>query len=109
MTDKELLELAAKAAGIRKDDSAYNGGGKDNTGFDIMGNMVLDWHNNERWNPLTDDGDKYRLERDLKMSINRDIGTVRCKGHTESFTVGDNASEAYAIVRAAAEIGKEMK
>ena len=31
MTDRELLELAARAAGLEKDDSPYNGGGSGTT------------------------------------------------------------------------------
>lgn len=42
MTDHELLELAAKAVGIKIDKSPYNGGGSGNDGFDIAGNAVLD-------------------------------------------------------------------
>jgi len=61
MTDRELLELAAKAAGIKIDKSEFNGGGRGNTGFDMLGNAVLDWHDGKKWNPLTDDGDALRL------------------------------------------------
>lgn len=61
MTDHELLEASAKAAGLVIDKSPYNGGGAGNTGFDMLGNAMLDWHNNVRWNPLNDDGDAFRL------------------------------------------------
>ena len=56
-SDRRLLELAAKAAGLRIDKSKYNGGGSNNTGFDMDGNAMLDWHNNVIWNPLTRGGD----------------------------------------------------
>jgi hypothetical protein len=69
MDDKTLLELAAKAAGIKIDKSETNGGGRGNTGFDVMGNAVLDWHNNVRWNPLTDDGDALRLAVKLQIQV----------------------------------------
>ena len=61
MTDKEILELAAKAAGVKIDKSPYNGGGFGNTGFDLLGNAMLDWHNDKRWNPLENDADAFRL------------------------------------------------
>lgn len=68
-TDHELLERAAKAAGLVIDKSPYNGGGSGNTGFDILGNAMLDWHNGVKWNPLTDDGDAFRLAAKLEMEI----------------------------------------
>ena len=48
MTDRELLELAAKAAGIEV--------------FWLAGwNLLVSKRNNQAWNPLTDDGDALRL------------------------------------------------
>lgn len=112
MTDRELLKLAAKAVGIKKDDSPYNGGGFGNDGFDIMGNMVLDWHNSRRWNPLTDDGDALRLAVQLFQDI-------KFWYFDNSISVGNSlrvprgadpvADARRAIVRAAAEIGRNMK
>lgn len=69
MDDQELLELAAKAAGIKIDKSSHNGGGSNNTGFDMLGNAVLDWHNGTKWNPLTDDGAALRLAVVLGIDI----------------------------------------
>lgn len=116
MTDKELLELAAKAAGIKKDDSPYNGGGFGNDGFDCMGNMMLDWHNNKRWNPLTDDGDALRLAVRLCFSIKQSTSVIEVtigKDLIHHFVALEktNRLEATrrAIVHAAAEIGKAMK
>lgn len=61
MDDRTLLELAAKAAGL-KIDKSWDGSVSDRgSGFDIAGNVVLDWHNGTTWNPLTDDGDALRL------------------------------------------------
>lgn len=113
MTDRELLELAAKAAGLKIDRSPYNGGGSGNTGFDMMGNAVLDWDNNERWNPLTDDGDALRLAVKLNMELvvpngGKDVYAGRLL--LDAFEpVNDDAYAATrrAIVRAAAAIGKE--
>ena len=54
-TDRELLELAAKAAGYKV---AWEGGGT--TGWMAGGT----W-----WNPLTDDGDALRLAVKLEMDV----------------------------------------
>jgi hypothetical protein len=92
MTDKELLELAAKAAGIDY------------------------WRVQEgrsSWNPLTDDGDALRLAVNLRIDIHNDhhgcevrwgIGEHLWENHTTEI-----AATRRAIVRAAAEIGKGMK
>jgi hypothetical protein len=67
--DKQLLERAAKAAGITIDKSETNGGGRGNTGLDIMGNAVLDWHNFITWNPLSNDGDAFKLAVKLGIKV----------------------------------------
>lgn len=102
MTDRELLELAAKAAQI----------------------MVNPWHEKyglllsdfdfEPWNPLTDDGDALRLAVKLGVDIYVDEGKsevwVTESNHPiEHFDNDHYAATRRAIVRAAAEIGKEMK
>jgi hypothetical protein len=69
MTDRELLEKAARAAGMIIDKSPYSGGGTGNTGFDAAGNAVLDWHNGQTWNPLRDDGDALRLAVKLGLRV----------------------------------------
>lgn len=63
MSDAELLALAAKAARIVLDTSTQNGC------FDVCGNAVLDWHNGTTWNPLTDDGDAFRLASALGLVV----------------------------------------
>jgi len=107
MTDRELLELAAKAAGL---DYFIDG--------DAIVERFPDGH--AEWNPLTDDGDALRLAVKLRMSIYfheynavnvsylTGKGTVRC--WTKYFNA-DNAEELVrrAITSLAAEIGKEMK
>lgn len=103
MSDRELLELAAKAAGLKKDDSPYNGGGAGNNGFSITGDMVLDWHNNKRWNPITDDGDALRLAVKLRLTVETDICFAEVPYEMQC------EATRRAIVRAAAEIGKAMK
>jgi hypothetical protein len=113
MSDCELLELAAKAAGIVIDKSPFNGGGKDNDGFDLMGNAVLDWHNNKTWNPIIDDGDALRLSVKLCLKIehHEDSVVVWSDYIGTGFIPYDGnpcAATRRAIVRAAAEIGGDM-
>lgn len=112
MSDRELLELAAKASGLKIDKSATNGGGRLNTGFDCMGNAVLDWHNSKRWNPLTDDGDALRLAVKLRLDITFGRFGIYA-GKTLEDTCHrvpsyDSEATRRAIVRAAAEIGRAM-
>ena len=119
MTDKELLEFAAKAAGLKKDDSPYNGGGHGNDGFSITGAMMLDWAKNKQWNPLANDGDALWLavKVGLDVWIDQDCCEVffgrNLGGNlmaSEIFGAGDrHAATRRAIVRAAAKIGKAMK
>ena len=104
MTDRELLELAAKAVGLPE--CGWMGPAfmyvKDNTFTD--------------WNPLTDDGDALRLAVVLKMRIGINsipVGYVvvmsddPLRKDTHEL-IGDDpyAATRRAITRAAAEIGK---
>jgi hypothetical protein len=103
MTDKELLELAAKAAGITLD-------------FTVRGDYPP-YYVNERgghtsWNPLTDDGAALRLVVNLELSVVFGANYVIVDGNQHP-TV-NNANDPYAatrraIVRAAAEIGKQKE
>lgn len=62
-TDKELLELAAKAAGLNLDWDSY-------TAMNLHRPMAsfgeANWF---AWNPLTDDGDALRLAVKLGMKV----------------------------------------
>lgn len=90
MTDRELLELAAKAAGLRVNfhpTASYN------------------------WNPLTDDGDALRLAVTLGLVVDcsRPSAGEPFKHHVIWIDGPcDNAATRRAIVRAAAEIWKAM-
>lgn len=107
MTDKELLELAAKAAGI--DLVSWGKPLK----FAVKGSTPV-----QLWNPLTDDADALRLA--VKLSLWVSVGSVEhILSTTEASTEqGHRAIEPHegdpytatrrAIVRAAAEIGKAM-
>jgi hypothetical protein len=103
MTDKELLEFAALAAGIEIIQWSGRDVGQESAaimphGFD--------------WNPLTDDGDALRLAVKLDMTfvvdVNDEISVcVGQSGFLRQETDGDPyAATRRAITRAAAEIGK---
>jgi hypothetical protein len=96
-TDRELLELAAKAGGFREYDEHY-----------------------VPWNPLDDDGDALRLAVKLMLHIGVNPGNkVFCSPtYSDKPTVHEScelrgiqdpyAATRRAIVRAAAEIGRNM-
>ena len=99
MTDNELLQLSAKAAGVE----FYIG----IDGLSYKEGSIT------HWNPLTADGEALRLAVKLQMVI----GIYPTKTNVTADGVfleefhGNNSSSATrrAIVRAAAEIGKGMK
>jgi hypothetical protein len=101
MTDRELLEAAAKAAGYVHHVSP----------IDPQQHRPQHWTG---WNPLTDDGDALRLavKLELQLDLRHSFHTVRVYGAAEGRIdeSGDPlAATRRAIVRAAAAIGKEMK
>lgn len=90
MTDRELLELAAKAAGVDVRDvrATY-----------------------EPWDPLSNDGEAFQLMVTLGLEVGvHNFIDVRKMGSLEYVTepAGDNPANATrrAIVRCAAEIGR---
>ena len=107
MTDRELLELAAKAAGIEYDFICPTGAhcGDVSTMQDFF------------WNPLTDDGDALRLA--VKLGIVVSAGSKEnkfvCANPDSKAQILEErrpdpfAATRRAIVRAAAEIGEEVK
>lgn len=109
MSDKELLELAAKAVGVavvRWNDGLepYSSG----LGF------ILD--SGRLWNPRTNDGDGARMEAALGIHVAWHSDGVVCglrwAGSTELFddNGGDKqASRRMASLRVAAEHGKAMQ
>ncbi|MEY5099615.1 MAG: hypothetical protein RJA36_2334 [Pseudomonadota bacterium] len=97
--DRALLEAAARAAGYSVVPYTWNRGtGWDHDGFRLAGQGDMEW------NPLEDDGDRYRLARTLGLRIDFQLRRVlNRKGQT--FDWGDHPQlddEAHAIVRAAA-------
>ena len=107
MTDRELLEAAARAAGIDRfsfdghDDYIVDPSYIDADGFPVV------------WDPLTDDADAFRLAVKLRINVQfqgSSESTLRViAGDTRAwakFYDGDIASATRrAIVRAAAQIG----
>lgn len=96
--DRELLELAAKAAGLEFDFCRPDLGG-----CLIRKGQISCW-----WNPFTDDGDAFRLAHAVPMIVTP--GTARLlDGRLFGVDNKDVAATRRAIVRAAAEIGRNMK
>ena len=110
-SDRELLELAAKAVGLNI--KGYRVDIDDSFTHLVIGKK----NTRERvnWNPLTDDGDALRLAVKLKLTpMMRDFGCdvtdfvgIGCA--YEKWSSDPYADTRRAIVRAAAEIGKAMK
>ena len=108
MNDRELLELAAKAAGLVI--------GFSKTSPEQWRPYV--WNDEKKrgrwWNPLTDDGDALRLAANLLIQIYPDNDEVEIFhmeiGYIVEPTNGDVLDATRrAIVRAAAEIGRQMQ
>lgn len=117
MTDRELLEMAAKAAGITLE---WDGNP------DEWMPMYYESKTYCAWNPLDDDGDAFRLAVKLTIDLlftHEDVEAVATQHFKkedqeiispwscESWTIKQQDSYAAtrrAIVRVAAEIGKEM-
>lgn len=108
-TDRELLELAAKAAGMR-----LGGWEPCPGGFFTYSHRGSD--ERKTWLPLTDDGEALRLAVKLRLWVHVDDygGSARRPGDTwlgcEAHKYGGiEAATRRAIVRAAAEIGAKMQ
>lgn len=96
-SDRELLEMAAKAIGLTL---RYN---------------YLGWRDaNQPWNPLTDDGDALRLAVKLDISLLGDfpqnivVVAFDARRIIEKYDGDKYAATRRAIVRAAAAIGSAM-
>ena len=100
MTDMEMLELAAKAAGIEHLSGEYY----------VSGPELWDIERKRWWRPLTNDGDALRLAVQLGFSV--EPGKCWHSHHGPAFCedvlMGVMAATRRAIVRAAAQIGAQM-
>lgn len=94
MTDRGMVEMAAKAAGYERNSAGPIGPCE--------------------WNPLEDDGDALRLAVKLELKISHRTVDVDVSRGNASASVyvptysGREEATRRAIVRAAAEIGKQM-
>lgn len=105
-TDQELLELAAKVAGIKLADPV-------NSHIPSGGVWIVEEQSNRDrvWDPLNNDGDALRLAIDLNIEF-RNMGHVMAAssaaGQFTQYADGDPYSATRrAIVRAAAEMGRD--
>lgn len=111
MTDRELLELAAKAAGVELFDDEH---GETWRVYHTDPNNGLKRYT--RWNPLTDDGDALRLAVKLGIAPIQDQKEKVCAAYWtdvhcvhSAYKDDPYAATRRAIVRAAVEIGRSMK
>lgn len=120
MTDRKLLESAAKAAGI--DNLQWE---SDGTIQNRMNRPTIPYSNHglvtaTDWNPLRDDGDALRLAVKLNIDVysGNDEGAATFAGYfigtVQKFTIVQHGDDPYAatrraIVRAAAQIGEKLK
>lgn len=123
---RRLLELAAKAVGFIDDATDESGAIGLHRGSDDVFYITSSdgWR---EWNPLTDDGDAFRLAVSLRLSVDHNhtadqqrwVSADRngCEGcyspvscvEDEFDEQGRSAATRLAIVRAAAEIGESMR
>ena len=122
MTDKELLEKAAKAAGIEIRGNANKWIAQGVTELDLL--VWNDKGGDSVWNPLTDDGDALRLAVKLNLDITHSwsivygddkypMASIHVSYNNRTFVYELKEADPYAatrraIVRAAAEIGKTL-
>lgn len=118
-TDRELLEKAAKAAGMEvlSHDKPWP---KEATGWFYNqhggGGMFSNAQHPARWNPLADDGDALRLLARLRLTldyrpgyvgVHRGFGTYIGQCPHDDDSPDDSRATRRAIVRAAAAIGAD--
>ena len=106
MDDRELLELAAKAAGEHV--KFFNSAGDPVIGFPAFGpeSCLV-----RIWNPLNDDGDALRLAVKLRISVMHATRHVACDLPNDDYAFEEGVTDGHtrrAIVRAAAEIVRAM-
>lgn len=101
MSDRELLEAAAKAAGIEY---------RPESGYRVTGLGATGMRHLERWNPLTDDGDNRRLQIKLNLGLvpqeEGDWVCITYDSEGDEVVLAVDADPNRAVTRAAAEIGR---
>jgi hypothetical protein len=119
MENRELLELAAKAAGIKcrwwkvKQWEPRRNANGTKTKFYTGTNDVFGTHHAKPWTPLTDDGDALRLAVALRLDIDQyETDVIAWKDYIGTGFIPHSddpcAATRRAIVMAAAEIGRAM-
>ncbi len=121
MSDKELLELAAKAAGIDYDPDKSKPHPVSGAFWGLWLHIKGEPYEGQRrrWNPLTGDGDALRLAVRLNIEfacfddsqkVNAGVWSEDSKPYDcmTPYNGDKQAATRRAIVRAAAEIGKTM-
>lgn len=109
MTDRELLRLAAKAAGWKAIDFLCDSGNGMANVYDADGR-------HEYWNPLEPGADAFRLAVELNQTIcifPHEVEVFTEEGECVSIALDDGDDKELvvcrAIVQAAAEIGRSME
>jgi hypothetical protein len=109
VSDRELLELAAKAAGIDYKPDNKDWKHDDHCAFWDYDDLCTC---GARWNPLDDDGDALRLAVKLRLTV-FEASVLTPDGDAVNVFPGEApdryAATRRAITRAAAEIGRNMK
>ena len=103
MNDKELLILAAKAVGYTLEEHYY---------VITDDDQYYPWcvTTDDFWNPLIDNADAFRLMVTLKLHVMFWAASLSVDDRPLEMYENDSyAATRRAIVKAAAEIGKEMK
>lgn len=112
MTDRELIELAAKAAGI----DVWRGAGHQSDKYFSPANSESGVVSGVEWNPLESDADAFRLAVKLEMKVYVGEAYPWCKSSADyrngACVCEDEIADPYAATRraitmAAAEIAKE--
>jgi hypothetical protein len=117
MNARELLELAARAAGLKIDFRTWVSSRIGKFGLIEYTNCEGYWVDGKQWNPLFDDGDAFRLAVKLNLSVYANQELI-CVTHTTK-TFGEleiseveftdiYAATRLAIVKAAAELGRML-
>ena len=129
-SDRELLALAAKAAGLQLCGYSWIGENEDDDECEVLESAFVKLHPEQelatKWKPLTDDGDALRLAVKLGLDVDvhrKDptggVAGVEVRGYVPrrllvTEPASDNGDALFAatrraIVRAAAAIGETMQ
>lgn len=118
-SDRELLALAAKAAGLQLCGYSWIGENEGDDECEVLESAFVKLHPEQelasKWNPLTDDGDALRLAVKLELEVSLgQFGTIIYPRHGKVEEIGEDGCDEMAlcrraITRAAAAIGEPMK